>query len=265
MALTYRTPIRARERILGYGPPGVGKSNAILTVARRCPDSHFYVVDTEIDNYDRLLDTGFTDLSNVTVESPMGWEDVMAGVRKFKAEMDVNDWLIVDSMTPTWDLVQEWYIENIFGVSDDLFFTQARAAQQSGDKGKDGDGGLDGWRDWGVVNKNYFKIYRELATARGHVYLTAEGDKVQEPKGKIAGDDKETRNTFGTHGLKPKGQKRLGFIPHTVLLFSKTRQGEYTYTTVKDRGRTEVDDGEVTDFSKDYLVTVAGWKPTKVE
>lgn len=263
MGLTYRTPIRARERILTYAPPGAGKSNAILTVARRCPDTQFYVIDTEFDNYDRLLDTEFTDLENVTVESVVEWDGIMPTLRDFKKRADKDDWLVLDSVTPTWDMVQEWYIEQVFGESDDKFFMNLRTAQQDGKTDKDG--GLDGWKDWGVINKNYMKIYKELLTTQCHVYLTAEADKLQEPiKGK-GGDDKATRNLFGAAGLKPKGQKRLGHIPQTVLLLGKNRMGEYSMTTVKDRGRVEMEDQEVGDWSKDYLVNVAGWKPQRAE
>lgn len=261
MPISFQSPIRARERILGYGPAGAGKSTAILTVARRCPDSTFRVIDNEFDNYDRLLDTEFSDLENVDVSPMTDWEGFLPKVKELKRESEKNDWLVVDSMTPTWDWVQEAYISRIFDEEMDEFFVNMRIAQQNS---KDAPDGLDGWKDWGVINKMYSPLYRELLTTNCHVYLTAEADKLSEPiKGK-GGESKEGKQLFGVLGLKPKGQKRLGHIAQTVILFSKSRQGEWVMNSAKDRGRSEMEDTPVGDFSKDYLVGVAGWKPVKV-
>ena len=49
---------------------------------------------------------------------------------------------------------------------------------------------------------------------------------------------------------------KTGFI-----ITKKGRKGEYTLSTVKDRGRDDVEDAELNDFAKDYLQGVAGWKP----
>lgn len=262
MPVTYESQIRARERILGYGPPGAGKSTAILSVAKRCPSSTFHVIDTEFDNYDRLLDTEFSDLKNVEVYPMVEWDGMIPQIKEIKKEVGKNDWLVVDSMTPTWDGVQEAYIARIFDEEMDEFFLKMRVAQQND---KDADGGLDGWKDWGVINKMYAPLYRELLTTNCHVYMTAEADKLGEPiKGK-GGESKETKQLFGALGLKPKGQKRLGHIPQTVLLFTKNRSGDWGMNTVKDRGRVEMDDVSVGDWSRDYLVNVAGWKPVKYD
>lgn len=73
-------------------------------------------------------------------------------------------------------------------------------------------------------------------------------------------DDKEVKAAFGAYGVKPKGQKRLGHVPMTVLWLTKSRVGAWAMTTIKDRGRTEVEDEPLTNFAKDYLMEVAGWK-----
>jgi len=60
--------------------------------------------------------------------------------------------------------------------------------------------------------------------------------------------------------VKPAGQKRLGHMPNTVLLFTKQRTGMYQMSTVKDRDRAEMAGQPFGDFGVDYLVNVAGWK-----
>lgn len=270
MPITYRSPLRSRERILTYGNPGVGKSNAILTVARKVSDAQFHVIDTEADNYYRLLDTDFTDLKNVIVYPANEWSDVMPIVSKLRREVGGDDWVVIDSMTPTWDWVQSDFIEKVHGADDDDYFMEVRIQKQRlidnpKEKNPGSLGALEGWMDWPVINKRYAKLYKELFVMPCHVYMTAEGAKIQEPEGGKGGDDRATRNEFGAYGVKPKGQKRLGFVPQTVLLLGKGRRGDYTMQTVKDRGRVDQEDVELGSFMTDYMVKVAGWRPVKVD
>lgn len=270
MALTYRSALRTRERILTYGSPGVGKSNAIMTVARKCPDATFHVLDTEIDNYDRLLDTDYTDLTNVIPYPIAEWAEIMPLIKKLRGDVGREDWVVVDSMTPTWDMVQSWFIESVHGEEDDNYFLEVRVQKQRlidnpKEKNPSSLGALEGWLDWPVINKAYAKLYRELFLMPCHVYLTAEATNIVLPDGNKGGDDKATRTEFGAFGVKPKGQKRLGFVPQTVLLFTKSRHGGYSMTTVKDRGRVDMEETELQVFGTDYLVKVGGWRPVKVE
>jgi len=101
----------------------------------------------------------------------------------------------------------------------------------------------------------YFRLYKHLLTDPSHLLLTAEGQAVGDTDGKAMKD------TYQVHGIRPAGQKKLGFLTQTVLITKKGRKGEYTLTTVKDRGREDVEDIELDDFAKDYLQKVAGWKP----
>jgi hypothetical protein len=67
------------------------------------------------------------------------------------------------------------------------------------------------------------------------------------------------------YGMKPAGQKQLGFVPHTVLMMKKGRVGDYKMTTIKDRGRWEGEDVEIGDFMQDYLVGIGGWQRAMVK
>lgn len=258
MPLTYRATIHPRERVLAMGSPGVGKSHAILTVARRCPDAKMYVIDNDFA-YDRLLATDFVDLKNVDIVPVVEWDEYIPTVREFNGKMGRDDWLVIDSMTPTWDAVQGWFSEQVFGRDIDEYFLEVRKKKAESKDGKKTLGALDGWMDWPVINKSYYKLYAELMKCPGHVYLTAEVQSISDD------DDKQVKGTFGPYGVKPRGQKRLGHVVQTVLLMSKSRVGEYSLTTVKDRGRVEMEGRRVEDWSKDYLVGVAGWRPVKVD
>lgn len=262
MTFILRPKISPRERILTFSTFGAGKSNALLSIARKCPSDTFHVLDNDYA-YDRLLATDYADLSNVQITYMDDWAGYIPTIKRIGGSMGRDDWLVLDSTTATWDAVQGWFVEQIHGESIEDYFMEVRAkkAANRDTKGKEAKslGALEGWMDWPVINKQYSRLYNALLNIPGHLYLTAELTAL----GSDSEEDRETKALFGPYGVKPKGQKRLGHIPHSVLLLSKSRTGEYRMTTVKDRGRREVEQEPMGDFAKDYLMRLAGWRPTQ--
>ena len=267
---TLRPPINPREFILTFGVGGTGKSTALLEIARMCPTDTFHVIDSELQNYNRLLATAFTDLSNVIVYPAEDWDDWVKLIPQINAEMGRDDWLGVDFATPTWDAVQAWFVEQIHGQDIDEWFVAKRLQNQrlkdSASKSKDGKevkgfaalAGSDG--DWQVINKVYFKhFYNALLRCPGHVYMTAEQAEIDK------NDDKEVKAAYGPYSIKPKGQKKLGHVPMTSIWLTKARASRYNMTTIKDRGRVEVEDEPLENFAQDYLIEIAGWKKVRVD
>lgn len=267
MTVTLRPSIRPRERILVFGTAGTGKSTGILEVARKCPTDTFYVADSELTNYDRLLATAFTDLDNVQVTPVSEWTEWVEFVAKTNSVMGPDDWQVVDMMTPTWDAVQSWFIDQVHGVDIEEFFIEKRKAMQKiRDAAKPGQqtpkgfsaiNGEDG--DWQVINKQMFRLYNEMLKCPGHTYWCAEQDKIGKD------DDKEVKAAYGAYGIKPKGQKKLPHVPATSIWLTKSRVGNWAMTTIKDRGRVEVEDEPLENFARDYLMKIAGWRPRKVD
>lgn len=253
-----RTPFKARERILLYGGPGVGKSRAVLSTARSIPSARFYVVDNDL-SYGRLLETEFSDVQNVIVfdVDSDDWEEQLAAAQKASDQCQPDDWFVFDMLTETWQAVQSWFTEKVFGVDHADYFMQLRI-QKEAQKEKDRRP-VHMMNDdrWIVINRQYKKLQRTVLTCSGHVICTSEAASIDSNF-----DDKETKSEFGEYGLKPKGQKRWAHIFSTVLLLKKSRSGVWSMTTVKDRGRTEMLDKPINDFAKDYLMLVAGWRPT---
>jgi len=266
-----RSPIEPREYILATGMGGTGKSSKILDVARVCPQDTFFAIDSELFNFQRLLATEYTDVTNVRIYKPQEWDDWKRSIKEISGLMKVDhenpygepvshDWIVLDSATPTWDAVQGWFISKVHGEEADDWFLQKRIQNQRINDGPGNEkvrglaalSGGDG--DWQVINKQYFKhIYYALMLCAGHKYVTAEQDAIGQD------DDREVRGMYGPYGFKPKGQKRLGYVPMTSLWFTKKRVGEWYMTTVKDRGRPEVEDEPLRDFAEDYLVKLAGF------
>lgn len=258
MALTLESPWRTPERILVYGSQGTGKSEGILSVARRCPGATFHVIDSDVsESYNRALDTTYADLTNVAVHrvDPDDFMDQFHTAEKVATEVGPQDWFVVDSMTTPWPAVQSWFITQVHGLEEDDYFLEVRKAKKEANAKKGTPlAPFEGFMDWPVINKRYNRFTAIVFKVKGHLYLTAEAAKISDM------DDRETKQLFGSDGVKPAGQKRLGYMPSTVLLAGKTRMGEYQLTTVKDRNRVELEHETIGDFATDYLVKVAGWK-----
>lgn len=256
---------RSRERVLVYGVGGTGKSTAVVDLIGKI-EGKVWVVDTE-HAYDRMLDDiadsdgvavnadncdVFDTRSAAIVDNTTNWEATIKQVRNIVQTMQPDDWLAIDSITPTWDDVQAWYVEKLWG--DDLASYMLAARMRAEEAGKKNSPAFEGFTDWPVINKQYNILYNLILNAPGHVILTAETQPlIEEPA--------ETVATFGAHGVKPKGQKRLHHIPHTVLLFRRRNDG-WVIDTVKDRNRAILQGEKNNGFVDTYLRKVAGWKPS---
>jgi hypothetical protein len=253
--LTLESPHRFRERIMAFGGPGVGKSRAFQSIAAKCPNVTFHILDIDWDlTHERFLATEFEGVGNVVVYefTPDQIMPVIAAIEKISASSGPNDWLGVDSFTHMWDAAQRYFTEQVFGKDKSSYFLDMRK------RNKSGEAKFDGWRDWPQIKDIFYDVQRAMRKFPGHTYVTAEQQAMSDM------EDKANKITFGSLGVRPSGQKAIGHAPKTVLHMSKRRMGDYLMTTVKDVGREEVENREVTDFAKDYLVPIAGWKRKKV-
>lgn len=254
------------ERILVYGPPGTGKSSIVKSLVE--DGQEVVAFDTE-STYRRMLanttpNRSAVEIINMVHEVPASGEDewgYLMGRLDVEIQRATNDgdnalgrWLIIDSFTPTWEWCQASYITHIHGEDDINYFLQRRKEMERAEKMGNP---LDGNHDWTYINKMYAGLYNRLLRWPGHVLITAEGAKIDDR------DSRETQKEFGAAGWKPKGQKRLGHIPKTVLLLGKRTGGVWVYDTVKDREREEFAGVEIEreegGFVSAYLRDVAGW------
>ena len=294
MPKTMRSKKRSLERICLVGIQGVGKSFAYMNVAKKCPGSTIWILDND-NTTERLLEEEFPELgvreeyrgftkdpktSDVTLirdstyEDPDGnivlfhadsWDETKAAIDMVVDRADRHDWFIIDSVSTLWDQVQEWFVSEIFEDEIDRYFMEIRREKEEYNKGKSAKdqkktlGALDGWMDWSVINPQYKKAVSDrLKVPPCHLLITAE-------QAKLSDDDKEARDLYGPFGVKPRGQKRTGHDVQTILLMIKTRNGEYFVTTMKDRGREEMEREPLKNFAMDYLFKRAGWGNVEVE
>lgn len=260
MPFTLECPIPPRERLLVYGVEGTGKSKGLLDIARRVTDGKFYIMDNDL-SYERLLYTGYLDVAergNVVIENydTTEWGLYIPQINEWRKVAGRNDWLVLDSTTPTWSAVSSWYSDQLFGKDKAAHMLQLKKDSKSD---REFHKAMSDSMNYTIINAEYFKLYAVLARWPGHVYLTAEQDTIREE------DEKGTRDVYGPIGFKPKGQKAIGHRTNTVLWMSRNRAGEWLMSTMKDRGREYMNKVVTTDFAADYLQGIAGWKMAKVD
>jgi hypothetical protein len=256
----YQPKLRSRERHLIMGAAGTGKSQACFDVAKAV-DGRVFVIDNDY-SWERMIETdpdgGLIDLELSEVYHD-DWKGLITATASAVEQGGRDDLLVVDSMTPTWQAVQDYFTDEVFGQDADDYFLQVRKEQ--GERGSKLEA-YDGWKDWTVINKLYGRLYRNLARFPGHVMLTAEVEALG------TGDGAEIKGLFGPYRVKPRGQKRLAHTSNTIVLLGKDRAGEFSMTVCKDRGREKdetIENESWDDYAVDFMVGVAGWLPVKGE
>jgi len=261
------TPHRFRERLLIYGTGGVGKTDAALSIAANIAEGHMFVVDNDYSYaYQRALETDYVDAADrVTVfECNADWEAVIGALASAVEagladgeEAARDNWLVLDSISPTWEFVQTYITEQITGASSAEFLTQLRKESES----------LEAMNrtlvdqvPWNIVKKEYAQnIYIPLRNWPGHWIITAEAKKLGRK------ENAEIVEWYQHLGVQPQGESRIHHVSATTLLLHRGKRDEYRLTTVKDRNREDQEDMEIPDsghggFAMSYLRDVAGWK-----
>ena len=261
-----QSPHKFRERLLIVGGGGAGKTTCVLSVAQALSVGHMFVVDNDYSAaYTRALATDFEDAADMVTVAwcDPSWQSYIEAVEKIvEKHNDEDNWLVLDSISPSWDAVQEWYGDlvygnNLGGVMADL---RAGAANQ-GDYMKQ----LTEVMNWPAVKKEYARLYRALQRWHGHVILTAEAKSIQNER------DQDLKAIYGPVGYKPAGEGRLHHVTSTTLFVKKQQVGvrsAWKFTTIKDRNRDEVENAPIEaidegGFADSYLREVAGWRPVR--
>ena len=219
-----------RERVLVLGGPGSGKTLGWLRLASYFKSSQFYVIDSEIGG-ERSL-TEFPEITNVHLYPVTEWPEYRKAQREIVDKAEEGDWIVVDMVDKAWGAAQRHFISELFDQEMGEYFLQARkkVKKDASSLFAGRDAALRGWTDWPVINRLYEDfIFPLVYRSPAHLYMATPGQAVSEE------DDKEIRELYGPHGVRPAGQKALGHQPDTVLLLAHAKDGYYV-TTIKDRG-----------------------------
>jgi hypothetical protein len=274
--MTLRSPLPplpgAGERILVFGPSGVGKSFDFYCAARMSintgSDAQFHVIDTDRSVARMLSDPQLSalltedrqphpnlhvyDIREIALQGGINeWTALARCVETVAKAVGPNDWVMIDMMTIAYDWVQEAYTDRVFRKDRSDFFLEKRAQQAAANK----EGGSFSFIDWPILKGMYQDdLMRPIMMMKGHVYATAALKALDDRAGQ------NERSTFGAFGVMPAGEKNTQFGFHTVLWKFCPRQTVFAFTTIKDRSREFVSTYNVNDFAVDYLVNIGGWQ-----
>jgi hypothetical protein len=261
-----RPPTPRRERILGFGGPGAGKTRAWLTIAdlyvKTKTPGKFYLLDTDdtywssVEEFPAVAEAGIVE-PHYVYDFPSYQETA----KDFAGRSEPDDWIIGDLFDKGWEEVQNYYSEQVFGADKGDFFLSMRKEMQNSKKKNTNFQPFEGWIDWPTIKSLHASWANDMIFRnKAHVFLTAGSKAVARQT-----DNKDTVETFGHIGAKPAGEK--GLAAHgvnTVLMFSQVKAGEWVLDTAKDRGgRQALMKSPAGNFAMSYLVKVGGWNLTK--
>ena len=99
-----------REYILLVGGPSSGKTHSILSVAdymqKYSPKARVYAIDTE-NGMIKLWKGSFSHLENLEVYMPVDMDGVVKSLQVIEAKVTPQDWIVVESISRTWDWSQD--------------------------------------------------------------------------------------------------------------------------------------------------------------
>ena len=250
-----------REKILLMGPPGSGKSHQAVKVVKLLEDYNVpvFIIDLE-DKMGAMLEAMGAMPKNLLLYKAFEWTEeeakdsdgglleVMTSIEK---ESNPGDWIIVDRVDLTWNMVQRWFVREKFKMDLASKMVEKSKSMTKGsmfmpvfDQGS-----------WQVINENYEGfIHRLLYRSRCNILVTT---------GIKGADQSSPVDIYGNLGVLPRGQKEIGHQPHSVFLLgmrseydANTRKYNLTWniTTGKDLpGRDYFDKEELDDFAIEYL------------
>lgn len=100
-----------RELILLGGKDGVGKTSALVSIARyveiTTPDSTVYVIDTENKFRSAMRSFGDDAPGNIQYFQTQNMNQVTAVTRRIVSEHKPGDWVLVESMSRIWERAQD--------------------------------------------------------------------------------------------------------------------------------------------------------------
>lgn len=260
MAIKLHSTWDFKEKLCFIGTGGAGKTNAALNIATHINAEMFVLDADDSQPYQRALATDFVGYDNVHVDVVdtefQAYAKSLASIINDKDKNRPDNWLNLDTISPTWQAVRTWYLEilNPGKPAAEVLIELRKAYPDSSEYHK----ALNDLLNWDIIKGEYGnKIWNALKRWKGHYIISAEVKA--NPKNE---KNEEKRDMYGVIGYQPVAEGRIIHAPGTMLYFQYV-SGMWRVTTIKDRNREPVDRMEITDFGVDYLMGVAGWERVK--
>jgi len=269
---------RARERVMLYGPPKVGKTKAAVDVIRKQQDVTCWVIDAD-NAWEAVLDahkdvkvreewwggekddTYVDEDGNVVLLHTRTWTEHLEAWKYALENAERDDWIIVDSITHFWEGVMEWYMKKVHGEDLPDFLLEHRVKQvETKQKATQGQDAV--LVEWNFLNPLWNReIAEPIVNSPCHLLLLCEAKELRSD----GRNDKGLVDMYGEIGWRPTTQKRMGHQVRTTIFVHKAKVGDVRWrlTTAGDREREELENAPWKDWFMVYLKGVAGWKMQK--
>jgi hypothetical protein len=270
-----KAPTGKRERILGFGRSGSGKSSMWGAIGEWEADTggggKVWVADS-----DNAWDAMWSENSEgvVQAERVRGYVEAVHWARGIRGKVKGDDWVVMDMADKVWSWSQEHYWQTVTGEDDLLLgdvYVQDQLARKKAEvvkgggkwEGDDGEAmaGAHG-ANWGVIYKYYHGLLNMVLNLPCHVLFVAGAREIRpDTKPAIVAQYKGC----GFYPAGPPNENELAHNFHSVIFCAETPR-DWVYTTVKERGpirqpsRRMMMGEKVEDFVVSYLMGVAGWK-----
>lgn len=261
-----------RERILSFGGAGLGKSFDFYCVMERHirtkSDAEFHIMDSDESAHIMMSDPRFRDASGQPLfYTPEGlllpqihlhqigdWTTLMAATNHIASHSKPSDWTLIDMIGPSYDWAQGDYTTRTYGKSLEDYYIERRQAKLKENK-KSGFGSFEGI-DWNIIKPIFANFKESVVRWPTHLYAVTGVKAIDSERA-----DKDVKLMFGPHGVVPVGHKEIAHWFSTVIWKMSTTSDVWKAITIKDRSRVKFEGQPIEDFSRDYLMNVAGWKP----
>ena len=250
-----------REAFFVYGKIASGKSSiwdSIATAYRQYDTpGQFHVISTEPERAYVIVEQHSDWADNITIYEPeRTYEGLLDASKLAHDGATRDDWFIVDSIGACQDWVRNnWFESNLSKTWKEF---QAGGGDPKGIEP----------HNWTQMNEMYKAwMLQYVLGFPGHRMAVAQADTLATISQTGKDWDKgHTRDTYGTIGYKPIGFKNDDYYFHSLWFANRTRTGELTLKTLKDKpGRRWLDHDQVLDatlggFAVTYLLATAGWQ-----
>lgn len=227
-----------RECILCCGGTNVGKTLTLISLAWLNPESRVAIFDPENKVKTVLGEMGMTpeDLPNLElVLVTPDWAEFSGRYKEIKESYTENDWVCFDMMSRFWDLAQNYFSRQVFGMSPAEHIVALRKASKSA-----AFEGFDGYTDWTVIKRMHNEDIRDDAVLWRPFNVCATTSLTNYSA-------KEKLPKTGVEGLmvqefpeapKIEGEKHNKFAFDSIaVLYQRLNDGHYCFKVVKHKSK----------------------------
>lgn len=228
-----------REKIALMGAAGTGKTAAVMATADLSQSTGatrtFFIMETDRSQaIERYLETTHSHLKNIEHRPATDWRTQLATIETWLKAAGSEDFLVVDLFAPA------FYDESQTMADEEMNTMTLKAREEAGTA-----------RYWNAVRSYYKRLTNNVLAWPGHIIGTTGVKKAWKTK------DEEMSTAFAVEVDGHAATRHL-FLTNIIML--AVRKGDYRATTIKDVGGRRYLEGEgISDFSFDYLISVANW------